>query len=208
MRITTSLYPTIQEISPHLHLYVSQGQESLKVMSTQLAPISYASSVVGFVSFSLTVLIWLHAFWDGFLTLLSAPHEIPDAFSTLRQGLYEEREYLKRIRRRREGPTHTPSHKSLYYEGGPTKVMSNALKDLIGDFKQYEAPFLVTPHNGREKELEWSFDATQQAYRCDLFHRVRWLRSKGGVQSIAEKLQRMQTRRIAVEVTEARWMIG
>ena len=34
------------------------------------------------------------------------------------------------------------------------------------------------------------------------------MRSKGGVGRIAANLQRMQTRRIAVEVTEARWMVG
>jgi hypothetical protein len=98
--------------------------------------------------------------------------------------------------------------KSLYYEGGPTKVLSNALKDLIHDFKNYERPFLLSTHTGHEKELEWSFDATQQAYRCDLWHRMLWLRSKGGVNKIATNLQRMQTRRIAVEVTETRWMMG
>jgi hypothetical protein len=245
-------------------IHVSEGQGRFKNMSTQLTPISYASSIVGFVSFSLTVFICkyqqtsyfgtlghqhilfiqissfatirnlsrfldlllqndieilnanttslpgVHAFWNGLLTLISAPHEIPDAFSTLRQGLYEEREYLKRVRRRREGSlkSASTSHKSLYYEGGPTKVMSNALKDLIHDFKSYEHPFLVTPHEGREKELEWSFDATQQAYRCDLWHRMMWLRSKGGVNSIADKLLRIQTRRIAVEVTEAHFMLG
>ncbi|TVY58627.1 hypothetical protein LCER1_G000390 [Lachnellula cervina] len=171
-------------------------------MSTQLSPISYASSVVGFTSFALTVLIWVHAFWSGFQTVLSAPREIPDAFSTLRQGLYEEREYLKQVRRRREGARdrdRDSKTKALYYEGGPTKVMNNALKDLIHDFKNYESPFLLSPHDGLEKELEWSFDATQQAYRCDLWHRILWLRNKGG---------RLQTRRIAVEATETRWMLG
>ncbi|TVY22505.1 hypothetical protein LHYA1_G009042, partial [Lachnellula hyalina] len=151
----------------------------------------------------------VHAFWSGFQTVLSAPREIPDAFSTLRQGLYEEREYLKQVRRRREGSRVRDSKtKSLYYEGGPTKVMNNALKDLIHDFKNYEYPFLISPHDGLEKELEWSYDATQQAYRCDLWHRVLWLRNKGGVNRIANNLQRLQTRRIAVEATETRWMLG
>ena len=46
--------------------------------------------------------------------------------------------------------------------------MNDALKDLIAQFKEYEAPFLITAHSGREKELEWSFDATQHQYICDL----------------------------------------
>jgi hypothetical protein len=38
-------------------IHVSEGQGQVKDMSTQLAPISYASSIVEFVSFSLTVFI-------------------------------------------------------------------------------------------------------------------------------------------------------
>jgi hypothetical protein len=130
---------------------------------------------------------------------------VQDAFSTLRQGLYEEREYLKR-KRRRESPKSKAN--SLYLEGGPTKVLNDAVKDLIKDFKAYEAPFLITRHEGREKDLEWSFDATQRYYRCDFPHRLRWLRVKGGVTDIAVKLQWLQTRRIAVEVTGAHFMMA
>jgi hypothetical protein len=86
--------------------------------------------------------------------------------------------------------------------------MTDAVKHLIGEFKEYEAPFLVSPHTGTEKELEWSYDATQQYYRCDLWHRVRWLRVKGRVEGIALRLMKIQTRRIAVEVTEAHFMLS
>lgn len=96
----------------------------------------------------------------------------------------------------------------LYNEGGATKVINDAVKDLIRDFKDYEMPFLDTDHEGREKELEWSFDATQQHYRCDFFHRLLWLRNKGGIESIADKLNKLQTRRIAVETTETRFMLA
>lgn len=82
------------------------------------------------------------------------------------------------------------------------------MKDLIREFKGYEAPFLITRHEGREKDLEWSFDATQRYYRCDLPHRLRWLRVKSGVTGIAVKLQWLQTRRIAVEITEAHFMMA
>lgn len=85
-------------------------------------------------------------------------------------------------------------------------MLNDALKDLIVDFKNYEAPFLITRHEGREKDLEWSFDATQRYYRCDFPDRLRWLRVKGNVTDIAVKLQWLQTRRIAVEVTEMHFM--
>jgi hypothetical protein len=69
--------------------------------------------------------------------------------------------------------------------------MTDAVKDLIAEFKDLERPFLVSPHTGTEKELEWSYDAT----------------SKGGVENIGVRLNKIQTRRIAVEVTEAHFML-
>ncbi|KUJ14335.1 uncharacterized protein LY89DRAFT_136013 [Mollisia scopiformis] len=177
-----------------------------------LAPVSVASIVIGFISFSFTLAIWLHAFWESFVTIGQAPEQLQDALSTLRQALYEEREYLKRKRRRgndkEEGRSSSKNRPTIYYEGGPTKVINDAVKDLIREFKAYERPFLETEHTGREKELEWSFDATQQYYKSDFVHRVLWLRSKGGVETIAEKLQKIQTRRIAVEVTEMHFQMS
>lgn len=173
-----------------------------------LLPISYASIYIGFISFALTLLIWIHSFWAAFLTITAAPEQLQDALSTLRQSLYEEREYLKRKRRHERGSHSDEKARMLYNEGGPTKVITDAVKDLIRDFKRYEAPFLETGRGGREKELEWSFDATQQRYKCDFFHRVLWLRSKNGVESIAEKLDKIQVRRIAVETTETRFMLA
>lgn len=172
-----------------------------------LPSISLALIIIGFISFSFTLAIWIHAFWESFVTIGQAPNRLQDALSTLRQALYEEREYLKRKRRIGEGRI-GPKVKALYSEGGPTKVINDAVKDLIKDFKRYERPFLYSPHEGREKELEWSFDATQQHYNSDFAHRGLWLRSKSGIASIAEKLQKIQTRRIAVEVTETRFMLS
>jgi hypothetical protein len=137
-------------------------------------------------------------------------NRVTDTLSTLRQGLYEEREYLKRTRRNRESSSnrHISKSNGIYSDGGPTKVINDAVKDLIREFKSYEHPFLESPHTGREKELEWSYDATQHSYRCDLPHRLMWLRVKGHVNTIAVRLQRMQTRRIAVEVTENHLMVA
>ena len=67
---------------------------------------------------------------------------------------------------------------------------------------------MITRHEGREKDLEWSFDATQRYYKCDFPQRLRWLRVKSAVTDIAVKLQWLQTRRIAVEVTEAHFMLA
>jgi hypothetical protein len=152
---------------------------------------SLPSTVIGFVSFTFTLLIWLQASWHAFQTLGSAPTQVRDAFSTLRQGLYEEREYLRWKRKQKGGHS-----KGLYYEGGPARIMNDAVKDLIRSFKKLERPFLAAPHAGQEKDLEWSFDATQHQYNCDLVHRIHWLRVKGDVDTIAVRLNRIQTRRI------------
>jgi hypothetical protein len=92
-----------------------------------LAPISLASIVIGFISFSFTLAIWLHAFWESFVTIGQAPDQLQDTLSTLRQALYEEREYLKRKRRLGEGRIESKV-KGLYNEGGPTKVINDAVK--------------------------------------------------------------------------------
>ena len=65
------------------------------------------------------------------------------------------------------------------------------IKKTAEKFKEYEKPFLVTPHEGREKELEWSFDATQQYYKCDFWHRCLWLRARGHIFDIANRLEKM-----------------
>ena len=86
-------------------------------------------------------------------------------------------------------------------------MINDAIKDLIKEFKEYEKPFLVTPHEGREKELEWSFDATQQYYKCDFWHRCLWLRARGHISNIANRLEKAQIRRIAQEATETQIMM-
>lgn len=102
--------------------------------TSSLAPISLASIIIGFISFGLTLAIWLHSFWAAFKTLGSAPRESRDLLSTLRQGLYEEREYLKRLKRRKlggigegKGGGMRADESSLYYEGGPVRVFSDAV---------------------------------------------------------------------------------
>jgi len=193
-------------------------------MSTFLPPLSIASITIGFISFTLTLLIWLNSFWQAFLTIGGAPSQVQDQLSTLRQSLYEEREHLKYIRRRKVNPflnlkkAITSNHNDkkgsgekshgIYYDGGPLRVVNDAVKDLIRDFKILEAPFLMPLREGREKELEWSYDATQQYYRCDIWHRILWLRVKNRVERIAERLQQLQTRRIAAEVTECHLMLN
>ena len=199
-------------------------------MSTSLPPLSIASVVIGFISFSLTLAIWLHSFWEAFLVVGSADPQIRDALSLLRQRLYEELEYLRRMRRRgrdrerrpskrhRHNHSHSYSYggdeskeEGMYSDCGPVRVLLDAIKDLIQEFKRCEAPFLVIPGkaDGRtEKDLEWSFVATRDCYYSDLPRRLMWLRTKGSITGISDKLQRLQVHRAAVEASECRLMVA
>ncbi|KAK9423813.1 putative Prion-inhibition and propagation HeLo domain-containing protein [Seiridium unicorne] len=181
-----------------------------------LPSISIASITIGFISFGLTLAIWLNAFWQAFLTVAHAPTQIQDELSVLRQQLYEEAEYLRRLRRRERRPSmrHRDSHRAkrdVYGDSGPVRVLSDAVKDLMHDFKVYEHPFLVIPgrtdEDRGEKDLEWSFDAMRQNYQCDLPRRLIWLRFRGSVTNIATKLERIQTHRAAIESTECRLLM-
>lgn len=182
-------------------------------MADGLPRISVASVIIGFISFGLTLAIWLNSFWQAFLTVAHAHSQIQDELSVLRQRLYEEAEYLRRIRHRQRRPRRD-SHRArsdVYGDSGPVRVMSEAVKDLMRDFKRYEHPFLVIPgrtnEDRGEKDLEWSFDATRQSYQCDLPRRLIWLRFRGGVTGISTRLEHIQTHRAAVESTECRLMI-
>jgi len=70
-------------------------------VSTQspLAPVSLASSVVGFAGFAFTVATAIGVFWSNLQTFAAAPTEIHDSLSNLRQSLYEERAHLRKARR-------------------------------------------------------------------------------------------------------------
>ena len=69
-------------------------------MSSLSPAISLTSTIIGFISFGLTILIWLHSFWNAFQTVAGAHRQIQDELSLLRQRLYEEAEYLRMLRRR------------------------------------------------------------------------------------------------------------
>lgn len=181
-----------------------------------LPSISIASITIGFISFGLTLAIWLNAFWQAFLTIGNAQNQIQDELSVLRQRLYEEAEYLRRLRhrgrrpsvRRRDGQR---AKRDIYGDSGPVRVLSDAVKDLMRDFKHYEEPFLVIPgRTGRsrgERDLEWSFDATRQCYQCDLPRRLIWLRFRTKVTNISTKLAAIQTHRAAIQSTECHFLI-
>ncbi|KAF2707252.1 hypothetical protein K504DRAFT_458692 [Pleomassaria siparia CBS 279.74] len=65
-----------------------------------IAPLSAVSVAIGFISFAFTLATFVRVFWDALLALYSAPSEIMDYLSNLKQGLLEERRHLRRVKRR------------------------------------------------------------------------------------------------------------
>lgn len=69
------------------------------VSHTALAPISMASSIIGFISFGFTLATFLNVFWSSVQTIHAAPSEIPDYLSNLKQGLLGQRQHLRKVRK-------------------------------------------------------------------------------------------------------------
>ena len=64
-----------------------------------LAPVSLASTIIGFISFAFTVGTATRVFWTEISTWSAAPSGIDDALTNLKQSLLEERYHIKRARR-------------------------------------------------------------------------------------------------------------
>lgn len=210
----------------------------------------FAEAVVTFISLAFTLAIFTIQTYHKLKTFLHAPVEIQEYLSTLRQGLYEERQHMKRVRRRRlpqaydENAENAPMDLARLPEGGgmpvvyshaqggrrnlerhptardedngkpriyrqagsPMRVIRDAFKVLIREFKVAEKPFLkLVSASDKEEDLEWSYDisGTREYYRTSFRHRFWWLTYKNDVVGISDRLVRLQLRRISVETTES-----
>ncbi|KIW03228.1 hypothetical protein, variant 1 [Verruconis gallopava] len=136
-----------------------------------LAPISFASTITGFISFAFTLATVIRVFWDSIATFFGAATEIDDMLTNLRQALYEERANLRRarqqVKRRRRSAAAKGEGLGGRREGltpdDALGAMSNAVKDMIRAFKQVEKPFLVDgldePRRRRGDRESWADDA-------------------------------------------------
>jgi hypothetical protein len=132
---------------------------------TSLAPISLASTIIGFVSFVFTIGTATRVFWGELSTWSAAPHEMEDHLTNLKQSLFEERFHMKRARRiHRRRSRSVPAHGERGGEKGATsrdrefveeervaalRAMSIALKHMIRNFRELERPFLKYPNDDR-----------------------------------------------------------
>ncbi|KAF1971612.1 hypothetical protein BU23DRAFT_590533 [Bimuria novae-zelandiae CBS 107.79] len=72
----------------------------ITVSHATTAPLFLVSTIIGLVSFAFTVGTFLKVFWQSILTLKSAPREICDYLSNLKQALLEERRHLRKVKKR------------------------------------------------------------------------------------------------------------
>ncbi|KAF2812996.1 uncharacterized protein BDZ99DRAFT_568261 [Mytilinidion resinicola] len=195
--------------------------------NSALAPISFASTVIGFISFAFTLATFLNVFWSNLLTFFSAPTEIHDYLSNLKQGLYEERTHLRRARRRdrrksvgsrtreKDAGIRSFTRGHSQDEDVALRVMRETIKHMIRQFRALERPFLrdraglAREEKGYadEDEVEWP-DYYRTDYReCGFRERFVWLRRKNDVVNLLEGLARVETRRIAKEVGDVAMMV-
>lgn len=122
-----------------------------------LAPISLASTVIGFISFAFTIATFLRVFWENLMTIFIANEEAHDILSTLRQEIYEERLSLRALRRHQRA---RGSHSKDVFSGPELddttiRSMQDTCRHIWKRFKTIERPFLLNPggsSNGRGRE--------------------------------------------------------
>lgn len=110
-----------------------------------LAPLSLASTIIGFISFSFTVATLLRVFWGNISTVLNAHDEIHDYLSNLRVQLYEERQSLRNLRRHNKEWGKRRRGKGLplpRLDDLTIRSMQDTLRHLTRRFKSLERPFL------------------------------------------------------------------
>jgi hypothetical protein len=161
--------------------------------TASLAPISLASTTIGFISFAFTLMTWFGIFWSDMRTIAAAPEEIPDFLANLKQSLYEERAHLRRVHkrlRRRGNTTGRYANPTVSEKNGrnskmvmreeadeetvSNRVMRDAVRHMIRTFRKLERPFLEDsdPRSGlhgrsTRNESGWNTEGYGYGYGAD-----------------------------------------
>lgn len=199
-----------------------------------LAPVSFASTITGFISFAFTTATLIRVFWSEIADIVNAPTQVKTQLGNLRAALWEERDHLRRARRRRArwirsragsgyGPLEVDQSESLNF-----RLLIATIQDMCREFKDIERPFL-RPETSRqelqgelqaaysstsrrrryqEKDLELADDFYSSEYREIAFwQRVVWTRKAGRVKILADNLAKLQLRRYAAQLDEVEYML-
>lgn len=173
--------------------------------NANIDPISYASSITGFTSFTFTIFTFLRVFWETILTLWSAPKQMKSYLDNLRIELHNESAYFKSALKRTR--SRSRSLNKYHNDVGPFRVLDASVSRLHREFNTLEEPFLIESPERKEQDIEKSerseADSTDGHYApMTLTRRWKWLRSKARIISIADQVNRIQTQRIACDTTD------
>lgn len=122
------------------------------VVSTNstLAPISLASTIIGFVSFAFTLATFFRIVWTNLETFGEPQHAVHTYLTTLREELLEERASLRSLKKhqrlRRKNVKKLPNGLrellALELDEVTIKTMQDSVRHLIKQFEGLEKPFL------------------------------------------------------------------
>ena len=130
----------------------------------QLPTISYASSIVGFLSFAFTFFTFVRVFWETILTLWHAPQEMRLLLDSTRSELRGERAYYRAALRRRRSGSQSKNPRGMYDDLEVIKLLNGTTRNLLSQFEELERPFLEKPPEYDEKDLERSDDSRRIEY--------------------------------------------
>ena len=173
-------------------------------MSATLAPISYASSIVGFTSFTFTFFTFVRVFWETILTLWSAPSQMRAYMDNLRLEIHNERAYFKSALRRTK--SRSRSLRKYHEDVGPLRILNASVRRIHRQFNRLEGPFLNEMPERPEKEIDVEMRTEESTNEPDYApmtfgRRWTWMRSKAQIISIADQVNRIQTQRIACDAS-------
>ena len=161
---------------------------------SSLPTISLASSVIGFISFAISLLTLIRVIWGNLSTLMDAPTQVHYSFANLKQAIFEERSAVHRAARlsarRRESkaldpdsPLYTREHRHSksasgfggaedVYGGASIKIMQETVRKLCKDFKRLEKPFLRPGLGERDRDSrngrDGAWDSEKRAWEDEV----------------------------------------
>ena len=140
------------------------------------------------------------------MTIFAAPREARDYLDNLRQDIYELREDLKKANKRHRPRSNSEpkSGSRTSFETGALRVLNDTMKHLQREFVKLERPFLEEPRDNEDIDSPWMHYTARVSYcNMNLSQRFAWLRSRAEVIDMAQRVDRIQTRKIAHEMQTA-----
>ncbi|KAL8806754.1 MAG: hypothetical protein Q9182_001152 [Xanthomendoza sp. 2 TL-2023] len=169
-------------------------------MPADLLPISFASTVVGFISFAFTFFTFLRVFWETLQTMWFAKKEVRQTLDNLRTELYGERAYFKNAMLEAKSKSKASTREST--ELTPLSILNDSISTMMADFRTMESPFLDRDDDEDVDVEKFGKVSLRGDYgHMNLRRRTLWLHTKADFMDIQNQVTRIQARRIAYETS-------